>query len=175
MWTQNYVKMLLRNVFKSIDLGKNHPKKSKVYKTITSTASPMVPDVAHAVPPKPPAKDSLQWWKKYCETWNCSRQDPSAPLFHDQGPEFGGVHDSYIFLGMWASTFSWHVEDQVLFIPIYNFSLYNTRTCMGWIIYTAGHPRPGTVSHLQKHTSNFLHSSIAFPTCTESMSIPSMR
>ena len=61
MWTQNYVKMLVRNVFKSIDLGKNHPKKSKVYKTITSTASPMVPDVAQAVPPKPPAKDSLQW------------------------------------------------------------------------------------------------------------------
>ena len=40
-----------------------------------------------------------------------------AVLFHDQGPEFGGVHDSYIFLGMWASTFSWHVEDQVPFLP----------------------------------------------------------
>ena len=43
---------------------------------------------------------------------------PEATLFHDQGPEFGGVHDSYIFLGMWASTFSWHVEDQVPSFPL---------------------------------------------------------
>ena len=32
MWTQNYVKMLVRNVFKSIDLGKNHPRNKKLTK-----------------------------------------------------------------------------------------------------------------------------------------------
>ena len=56
---------------------------------------------------------------------------PGATLFHDQGPEFGGVHDSYIFLGMWASTFSWHVEDQVPFAPYVISTLHNIRTCMG--------------------------------------------
>ena len=46
---------------------------------------------------------------------NKMNQRPEAILHHDEGDRFGGVHDSYIFLGMWASTFSWHVEDQVAF------------------------------------------------------------
>ena len=79
---------------------------------------------------------------------------PDAILFQDQGPEFGGVHDSYIFLGMWASTFSWHVEDQVPnpILP-HNFYFCSTRTCMGSTICTVEQPRPGTASHPQKHTS----------------------
>ena len=80
---------------------------------------------------------------------------PDAILFQDQGPEFGGVHDSYIFLGMWASTFSWHVEDQVPFLPLNFYFCSCTRTCMGSTICTVEHPRPGTASHLQKRTSKF--------------------
>ena len=56
---------------------------------------------------------------------------PQAILSHDQGPRFGGVHDSYIFLGMWASTFSWHVEDQVPVMMDKRFTFSYIRTCMG--------------------------------------------
>ena len=41
---------------------------------------------------------------------NSGRQ---AVLFHDQGPELGGIHTPYLFFGMWGATFSWHVEDMV--------------------------------------------------------------
>jgi jumonji domain-containing protein 2 len=38
---------------------------------------------------------------------------PESVLAHDSGPRLAGIHTPYLFLGMWRSTFSWHIEDMV--------------------------------------------------------------
>ena len=68
---------------------------------------------------------------------NKMNERPEAILRHDEGDRFGGVHDSYIFLGMWASTFSWHVEDQVAFC--------NLLLCYLFVCYCVNALPPGLV------------------------------
>ncbi|MCP4483793.1 MAG: hypothetical protein GY823_04425, partial [Flavobacteriaceae bacterium] len=68
---------------------------------------------------------------------------PESVLSHDSGPRLAGIHTSYLFLGMWRSTFSWHVEDMVI-LSLLSPCLTSPRTCTASATCTAGPRRPGT-------------------------------